>query len=151
MITVREISAVEQMKTAGPLIREHWDEVARNKEVMVLKPHVDVYRALEEQGCLLSLGAFDEETLIGYSVTIVSRHLHYSDLTYASNDVIFVSSTHRSGRAGLMLMRETERRAKEMGARLMLWHAKKHTALESILPRIGYDIQDVIYSKQLGD
>lgn len=150
-IRIRTISAVDHIETAGPLIREHWEEVAKNKDVMVLAPNMPVYRALEEAGCLLSVGAFDDEVLIGYSVSIVTNHLHYAGLLYATNDVIFVGKTHRSGRAGLMLMRETERLAAERGVRLMLWHAKPDTALDSILPRMGYGVQDVIYSKRLGD
>lgn len=146
---IREISAVASIEEAGPLLREHWEEVAKNKAVMVLKPNVPAYRMLEQMGSLISLGAFDGDRMVGYSVTICTAHLHYADLVYASNDVIFVAGTHRSGPAGVRLMRETEKRAKDRGARLMLWHAKPDTALDRILPRMGYGVQDVIYSRQL--
>ncbi len=147
---IRPISAVESIETAGPLIREHWEEIARNKQVMVLKPHMDAYRALEQQDALISLGAFDAAgEMQGYSVSIVTRHLHYADLTYAHNDVIFVGQRHRSGTTGVRLMRETEKLAKDRGARLMLWHAKPDTALAGILPRMGYGVQDIVYSRQL--
>lgn len=147
---IREIDVVASIEAAGPLLREHWEEIARNKEVMVLKPNVPVYRALQDSGALIGLGAFDGDRMVGYCVSIITPHLHYADLIYTSNDVIFISATHRGGSAGIRLMRETERLAAERGSQLMLWHAKPGTALVEILPRMGgYAVQDVIYSRQL--
>lgn len=146
---IREISAAASIDGAGPLLLEHWEEIARNKAVMVLSPHVEAYRELERNGSLISLGAFVGGEMVGYAVTIVTRHLHYSALTYAQNDVIFVSRKHRSGRAGLALMRETERLAQDRGCRLVMWHAKPDTALEALLPRMGYTVQDIVYCREL--
>lgn len=146
---IRAISAVASIEEAGPLLVEHWGEVARNKEVMVLKPNVLAYQALEDAGALISLGAFDDGRMVGYAVTICSAHLHYADLIYASNDVIFVAGSHRNGPAGIRLMRETERLALERGARLILWHAKPDTTLDRILPRMGYGVQETVFSRQL--
>jgi predicted GNAT superfamily acetyltransferase len=146
---VVQISVSEQIERVMPLLRAHWDEVAKNKELMQLKPRVDVYRAMENDGALIALGAFSGPDLVGYSVTMVSAHLHYADLIYAHNDVIFVAEQHRAGRLGLKLIRETERQAKERGARLMLWHAKPDTAFNTLLPRLGYGVQDIVHSREL--
>lgn len=143
------ISAVDSIPDAMPLLVEHWEEIARNKELMVLAPNIDAYRWLEEQEAIFALGAFDAGSLIAYSVTLIQQHLHYQGLRYATNDVLFVSKPHRSGRLGYRLMRETERVATERGAKLMLWHAKQDTPLEAILPRMGYAVQDIIFSKAL--
>lgn len=143
------ISAVESIPLARPLLVEHWEEIARNKDLMVLAPDEDTYAALEKAGILFTLGAFDGDELVGYSATMVHQHLHYKALRYATNDVLFVSKRHRQGRLGVRLMRETELIAKERGAQLMLWHAKTDTPLEAILPRMGYAVQDVIFSKAL--
>jgi hypothetical protein len=32
---------------------------------------------------------------------------------------------------------------------MIVWHAKQGTALEAILPRIGYGVQDILFSKEL--
>lgn len=143
------ISAVESIPIARPLLAEHWEEVALNKDLMVLDPNEAAYGLLESAGVLFALGAFDGPDLVGYSATMVQQHLHYKHLRYAVNDVLFVGKQHRNGRLGVRLMRETERVAKERGAQLMLWHAKPDTALEGILPRMGYVVQDVIFSKAL--
>lgn len=131
------------------LLQEHWQELARNKSVMVLKPDVERYRQLEASGALIALFAYDGDVIVGYSVCCITRHLHYADLTMATNDVLFVTKSHRHGRTGLQLIAETEAYAKLRGAQLMVWHAKQHTQLEVILPRLGYAVQEIAFSKVL--
>jgi hypothetical protein len=63
--------------------------------------------------------------------------------------LLFVTEGKRSGRLGLQLIRKTEEAAKERGARLMLWHAKTGTPLEKMMPRLGYGVQDIIFSTQI--
>lgn len=144
-------STVAEIRERGrPLLRAHWEEIARNKGLMVLAPDWDRYAAIEASGTLFVLGAYDDAgELVGYSVTFVDTHLHYSGLVCATNDVLFVAPEHRGG-LGRQLMAETEREATARGARLLLWHAKQGTALDALLPRLGYAVQDIIYSKELG-
>jgi GNAT superfamily N-acetyltransferase len=86
---------------------------------------------------------------VGYSVSFVGPHIHYADLVVANNDVLFLREDLRPSSIGLRLLKETERAARANGARLMLWHAKEHTALAKIMPRMGYGVQDIIYSKEI--
>lgn len=148
-IRIEQISAVERMDEAAPLLVEHWEEVAKLKHLMVLKPNREMYERLEDVGALISVGAFQGDKMVGYSVSIISTHLHYADLYYANNDVLFVAKEHRAGRLGFRLIKETERIAKERGGRLMIWHAKPGTVLDKIMPRLGYGVQDVLYAKEL--
>lgn len=131
------------------LFEAHWDEVALNKQVMVLKPDTERYRAMESNGMLLILAAYAGEELVGYSVNFLVRHLHYADLNTASNDLLFVTKEHRAGRVGLQLIRATEAAAKERGAAIMLWHAKENTSLAALMPRLGYGVQDIIFSREI--
>ena len=50
MFTIRPTTYAEVTQAAGHLLREHWDEVARNKGVMVLKPDEARYLHLEATG-----------------------------------------------------------------------------------------------------
>jgi predicted GNAT superfamily acetyltransferase len=137
---------------AGPLLEAHWQEVGRNREVMRLSPMWDAYRAMEESGRLLALAAFDEAgQMVGYSASFVIRNLHYSEVIYAQNDVLFVADSARKGGIAASLMEETERRAAEMGAVEVRWHAKEGSKLDRILRRKkGYSVQDITFSKMLG-
>lgn len=146
---IEPISVINSLDQVQALLVEHWDEIARNKALMVLKPHTELYAELERMDALISLGAFDGDEMVGYAVTTISKHLHYADLVYAQNDVIFLRRSYRAGRLGLQLMRESEARARARGARLFTWHAKPDTALAALLPRLGYGVQDIVYSKEL--
>jgi len=149
MTEIRLSNVDEMLANASELFSEHWEEIALNKQVMILKPDEQKYRAAEENGMLLILAAFEGDKVVGYSVNIVTNHLHYADLITCSNDLLFVTEGKRNGRLGLQLIRATEKMAKERGARLMLWHAKQGTPLEKMMPRLGYGVQDIIFSIQI--
>lgn len=132
------------------LLVAHWDEVAKNKQVMVLKPDRDRYAYLDEHDGLVCLWALDPDgEVVGYSVSFIGPHIHYADLRVCNNDVLFLREDLRPSTVGLRLIRETEKTARARGAKLMLWHAKQGTSLDKIMPRMGYGVQDIIYSKEI--
>jgi GNAT superfamily N-acetyltransferase len=147
--TIIETTVSDKLEALLPLLRLHRDELATAKHLMALAPNVEAYCALENTRSLLALVAYAGEEIAGYSINFIGAHLHYSGLRYAHNDALFVAPAFRGGRLGVRLMRETERLAKARGARMMMWHAKPGTVLEGMLPRMGYGVQDVIYSKEI--
>lgn len=149
MTEIRTSTVSEMLANAGELFEEHWDEIALNKQVMVLKPDEPRYRAMEQAGSLLILAAWEGEALVGYSVNFIINHLHYADLRLCSNDLLFITRSKRAGRLGLRLIRETEKCAAKRGAQLMLWHAKQNTPLAVMMPKMGYGVQDIIFSKEI--
>lgn len=145
----KNLSAEKFLSLAMPLLAEHRDELATDKGLMVLNPDVETYLALESTGALMVIGVFSGSELIGYSASVVTRNLHYSDLVIGQNDVIWIKPDYRKGPLGLKLIRETERQAKEAGAQLMLWHTKPGTSLDKIMPRLGATVQDTIWKVNL--
>lgn len=149
-VRIEEINAADRIDEAWALLEKHWHEIARNKQVMVLKPDRAKYDQLQAQGALLSLAALDPDgEIVGYSVNFLGPHIHYADLTVCNNDLLFLREDLRPSPIGLRLLKETERLAKARGARLMLWHAKEGTSLAKIMPRMGYGVQDIIFSKEI--
>ena len=124
---IRLATVDEMLAEAQTLFDEHYEEIARNKQVMVLKPDEETYRKSEEMGTIFILSARQNDVLIGYSVNFVSNHLHYADLKLAQNDLLFISKEHRGGRVGLRLIKDTENHARSLGCKLMLWHCKPNT------------------------
>ena len=150
MARIVEGKISEKWDQVYDLIHENWQELVSLKPIMRLSPQIDRYKALEDAGLLLALFAYDSnETIIGYSANIISNHIHFSHLVTCSNDVLFLTKSHRKGRAGMQLILETEKKAKERGARLMLWHAKPETDLAFLLPRIGYGTEELLMRKEL--
>ncbi len=147
--TIVEATVSDRADELHPLLQAHRDELATAKHLMEVAPNIAAYRALEQCGALLGLIAYRGQEIVGYSISFVGPHLHYSNMRYAHNDALFVKAEHRGGTLGLRLMRETERLAKEKGAAMMMWHAKPDTALANILPRIAYAVQDIVFSKEV--
>ena len=134
---------------AVPLFEEHYEEIARNKQIMKLKPNYQLYEALNSTGWLFVYVAMRDDVCIGYSMNIMMHHLHYADLRIAQNDVLFVKKEFRGGRLGLRLLKVTEDHARSEGCKLMLWHAKENTALAELLPKLKYGVQEIMYSKEI--
>ena len=134
---------------ADPLFEEHYEEIARNKQIMKLKPNYKLYEALDATGWLFIYVAMQGDVCFGYSMNIMIHHLHYADLRIAQNDILFVKKEFRGGRLGLRLIKVTEDHAKSEGCKLMLWHAKENTALAKLLPKLKYGVQEIMYSKEI--
>lgn len=132
-----------------PLLDEHWQEVAKNKELMKLNPDWDKYRELDEAGKLTNCIAVDGGgSCVGYTVNFIVPHVHYKDLMVAYNDVIYLSPEYRASRVALRLMQETSRTAKAAGAQLLLWHAKPGTALDlTLAKRVAH--HENVYAEKL--
>lgn len=145
-LLIKEVS-ISSILDSKDLLEMHYQEVAKNKSVMVLDPDRAKYAALERSGKLFSIAAIDGDKIVGYSVNIIDTHIHYSSLVCCLNDVLFVDPGYRRGKCGLMLIKHTEKHANKCGANMMLWHAKSGSNLDLLMPKIGYGVQDIIYSK----
>lgn len=148
-LKIVRVNPVNFERVLHSLFEEHREELTTNKELMVLKPDILKYQRLFSLGSLHSLIALEGDKIVGYSINIMDNSLHYMDVKFFNNDVLFLSKEHRKGRAGIKLIKATEELAKEVGADMMLWHAKTGTNLDKLLTRWKYKTQDVIYSKEL--
>ena len=146
---IRLCTYEEFVVLADPLFEEHYEEIARNKQIMKLKPNYQLYEALNSTGWLFIYVAMRDDVCIGYSMNIMMHHLHYADLRIAQNDILFVKKEFRGGRLGLRLLKVTEDHARSEGCKLMLWHAKENTALAELLPKLKYGVQEIMYSKEI--
>lgn len=133
-----------------PLLEDHYRELAKNQDRVKLNPDWARYAAMEQAGALLIYTARKDEELVGYAAFFVSPHPHYQELTLASNDVLFLAKEHRTGRTGARLIHHCE---SQIGAAYanacVTWHAKENTPLAAIMPRLGYSVQDIVFSKLL--
>ena len=139
----------------------HYREIALNPAVMKLNPDWKKYYVLEEKDQLACLGVWRFGELVGYSVNIIQQHLHYSELTYLANDVLFLAEVERRDGTGAMLIDATIEMARTLECQMITFHAKPGTALAQMLggpgfhveqekePRSGFVVQDIVFSKVL--
>ena len=67
----------------------------------------------------------------------------------ASTESFFVSKPHRTTLAGVKLLYAAENEAIESGAFGMLVSTPHDGPLSKILPKVGYDLNDVVFFKEL--
>lgn len=147
---VLPVAISELREHAGELIRAHYLEIAKHRDLMVLDPDWDTYEKIEAADRLFALAAYVGDQMAGYSVTLIGSHLHYQGLVVATNDAIFLAKEHRHARVGATLLRATEAQARARGARLMTWHAKPGEGLDLVLRgREDYPVQDIVYARRI--
>lgn len=133
-----------------PLLEAHWREIALYKDRVALDPDWGRYLQLEINGAFLALTVRDGDELVGYAGWIIGPHLHYRSHLVATNDVIFVREGKRASRAGLMLIRESERVLIARGVERILWHIKPHHDWSAVLRHRGYSCEDLLLGKYVG-
>ena len=153
MITIQKEGFDEVIHEIKPLLEHHWNEIALYKQKFPLEPDYSRYQQLYEQGKLVIVTARDQvflDDLIGYSIFILHRHIHYNSCMVAVNDVIFLLDSYRSSStAGARLIRSSEKIVQEMGANRITWHIKPHNDWSAILRRMGYIEEEKVMGKVL--
>ena len=149
LVAISDVGAIEGYELVKDLLPAHFEEVARFKEISVIKPDLPRYAAADFENRFIGLVAHIGTEIVGYSANFLTHNLHYMELSVCQNDVLYVLPAYRKGRVGLSLIRGTVRRAQLRGIRLMAWHSKPDTPLNKLLPRLGYEILDVIWAKRI--
>lgn len=134
-----------------PLLEEHWEEVALNKDKIKINPDWDAYYTLEGQGNLKIFTARSEGVLVGYFVVLVSPHIHYKDHLFAKNDLIYLSPEYRKGFTGVKLIKFAEKCLKEDGVSVMVVNTKNHKPFHKIMEFLKFSPAETLYSKYIGD
>jgi hypothetical protein len=117
---------------------------------MVLNPDLETYNALDAQGKLITVCARDNDRLVGYIVFIVAPHLHYKDVIVGNEDLHFLLPEYRKGRVGINLLKAGEEAMRLAGAKLIITRTKAKQDHGKIFQRLGYSLQDHVYTKLIG-
>jgi GNAT superfamily N-acetyltransferase len=134
---------------ARPLLVDHWENIALNKDTISLNPLWNIYEKLEETGNLKIITARQDEKLVGYAAYVISPSLHYSSEIIADADVFWLDPNHRKGMAGMRLFKHAEKVLKSYGVTRILNKVKIHFDVGKVFERMGYDPIERVYSKSL--
>lgn len=149
MIEFREIRPFEYLELMEPMLVDHWLALGSFPDLAPLKPDFATIIALDENGKLMSIGAFDGDELVGYSINVMTNWLHSADVLMCQNMVIWLDVKYRAGANGLKLIRETERLAKAKGCGVFLCGAKDDTVMFELLPKLKYTVHETVYARVL--
>lgn len=149
MITYQQEFLETCRDEAEVLIHKHWEEIALNKDKIKLNPDWEMYSLLESKGALKIFTARNDKTLIGYFVVFVSKHIHYKDHIFASNDLLFLNEEFRKGLTGVKLIKFAEKCLKEDGVSVLTINTKVHKPFDIIMNKLGFTLVERLYSKYL--
>ena len=128
------------------LVSEYADE-CRMHGLPDPAPKLDAYRALEASGCFCCLAAMAGGRLAGIACMLAPVIPHYGR-HLATMESYFVRPAYRAGTgAGLALLREAESWAQELGCPALMVSAPADSRLQRILPRQGYRVTNVVYTR----
>lgn len=129
------------------IIVEHYDEIAHNKDKIRLRPDWERYYALDDGGLILNIGAYDGDKLVGYYISFLMPHLHYSDDLFAMCDIVFILPEYRVGTTGYKMFKFHEEVCKERGVSVMTMHVKTDNDFSPLMERLEWKWAEKLFTK----
>jgi predicted GNAT superfamily acetyltransferase len=139
-LDIRSISFLELWSNGHHLFEDHCKELEDDRVTFL--PDQNRYLALDDLDMLIVLGAYVDEHMVGYSVSVIYRHGHFDEIL-ATNDSLYVDPDYRRGSLGWKLILSTEKSAQECGVSRMLWTAKCNSNLEILLQKRRAQVSSV--------
>lgn len=150
MIEYKEETFDQVIDEIKPLLEDHWQEIALNKEVIKLNPNYEMYKKLCNSGLMKIITARNDGKLIGYCICIINYNLHYKDSLTATNDIFFISKDYRKGSTGVKLFIKNEEILKSYGVQRLIMNTKIHQDVGAIFERLGYKQTERVFGKIIG-
>ena len=150
MINYQEETYSQVIDEIKPLLEDHWEEIALNKEVIKLNPNYEMYEKLCNAGVMKIITARNDGKLIGYCICIIAYNLHYKDSLTATNDIFFISKDYRKGSTGVKLFIKNEEILKSYGVQRLIMNTKVHQDVGAIFERLGYKQTERVFGKLIG-
>ncbi len=86
---------------------------------------------------------------MGYQVFFLKANAHYKSSLQAVQDILFLDERIRKGFTGYRFIRYCDEKLKDEGVQVVYQHVKSKHDFGRVLERLGYELQDLIYSRRL--
>jgi GNAT superfamily N-acetyltransferase len=150
MIEYKEETYEQVIDEIKPLLENHYEEIALDKDVIKLNPDYDMYKKLCNSKSMRIITARDDGKLVGYLIALIKYHLHYKDSLTAIDDIFYVDKSYRKGLTGVKLFIKTEEILKKYGVQRVVLNTKLHHDVGAIFDRLGYKETERVFTKIIG-
>lgn len=134
-----------------PLFQRHWEELALNRDTILLDPDWDRMFMLEAQGMLhVTTARLSEGALVGYIFNIIGKHLHYRGTVFADIDMFWLDPAYRGGWFAIRWFRENQKLLDRLGVKKQHVSIKNHYLsgrVGSIFRRLGYSPIETVWAR----
>lgn len=132
MIEIKTCTAADILAPESAWLIEEYAQESAIAGLPHPRGKFELYAPLETAGVMHSFGAFVDGRMAGFIVVLVSALPHYGAKVGVSESW-FVADAYRKTGAGMALLREAKRHAKEAGAVGMLVSAPRGGKLEKVM------------------
>jgi hypothetical protein len=129
----------------------HWEEIARDKEIIKLDPDWEAYEALDRAGQFFMMFCRIDGKMVGYHICFIRPHLHYRKSLSAITDIFYLLPEFRAGRTGIQLFVESEKALKARGVQKIFLGCKVSKDLTPLFEKLGYVKIEYVFSKVTND
>ena len=135
------------------LWKQHYAEIALDRDVCQLDPDWAEYHALDEAGVLRILTARSRNgSLVGYVFCRVGGHSHYSSTRFAHLEMFWLHPYFRKGWQPVKMFGEVLRGLKNDGVQIVTVNFKLHFKdgrVGKLLARLGFAPTDIVLRRRL--
>lgn len=149
MITFQQESFNTIRDECFELAKNHYEEIASDKDIVKLNPWYYGFEELEKAGAMKIITAKDNGKLIGYAFFLVQRSLHYYDFIVAVADLYYVDPKYRHNNVGTDLLNKSEEILKDLGVHQIYMRTKVYADFSPLLEKNGYNKIEVAYKKNI--
>lgn len=132
-----------------PMLPQHWEELALDKDIIPLDPQWKKYRVLYDAGQLLLVTLRERGALVGYCWLIIAPGLHYGSSLHATVDIFWVAPSHRGRMGGRRLFKAVEAELRRRGVVRWVASSKLHRDCGVLLKAMGMQPFETLYAKIL--
>lgn len=136
------------IKEMFPLWKAHHEEIAGG-HYGPLDPDLRVYERCFAVGTLRIFTVRVAGALQGYQVFMVSPHPHSKRSLQAVQDILYIAPQARRGLCGYRFIKWCGEQLKREGVKIIHQHISARHDFGRILYRLGYDLEDLVFSKNL--
>lgn len=130
-----------------PLFKLHYEEIAHYKDIP-LDPDSEMYFKLEDMGMFKTFTVRDQNMkIIGYAGYFIKHNIHYKTSLQATQDVLFIDPKNRG--KGFKFISWCDEQLRNDGVQVVSHHVKAAHNFGKLLERIGYELQDLIFTRRL--
>lgn len=129
---------------ARPLLGLHWNEIAKNKELLKLNPDDEMCGRISDNIVLVTARAGGR--LVGYFMWLMVNHPHYKHVRVAEEDLHFLLPEFRRGLTGYNLIKAACKAAFDSGADLLIAREKIGHEHTKLMGRLGFAPTDIVYT-----
>lgn len=151
-VRFQEESWARYYADAGPLWPEHYEELCTDKVRMAMSPDVQFYQTMAASGFLQIVTARAAGRLVGYVLSVIRPHSHYSNVLCGFEDAFWLDPEYRRGMTGARLVREAVKAMRRRGVQKVFFQSNLALPrVTRLFDYLGFKQTHITHSLWIGD